>query len=212
MYPKSAVPATTRVYQHLKRNILEQIHPGGTLLTEAEIADAVGVSRTPVREALLRLESEGLLALYPKRGALVLPVSAREVNEVLEARALIEGHAAAQVWPRRADLVAILEPLLATMRDAPDVTTFMEADRAFHAAVVEAAGNAILTDFYQRLRDRQMRMGVATLRLSPERRPAALADHEELLAALRSDSPERWQTLVRVHVETAGNHLRGLQS
>src|SRR3954452_13514203 len=136
MYPKSAVPATTRVYQHLKRNILEQVHPGGTLLTEAEIADAVGVSRTPVREALLRLESEGLLALYPKRGALVLPVSAREVDEVVEARILIEGHAAAAVWPHRAALAASLGPLITTMRDAPDVTTFMEADRAFHAAVV----------------------------------------------------------------------------
>ena len=67
MYPSHA----GRVYQHLKRAILEQVHPGGTLLTEAEIADAVGVSRTPVREALLRLESEGLVALYPKRGALV---------------------------------------------------------------------------------------------------------------------------------------------
>src|SRR3954463_1549047 len=101
MYPKSGVPPTTRVYQHLKRAILEQLHPGGTLLTEAEVADAVGVSRTPVREALLRLGAEGLVALYPKRGALVLPVSAQEIDEVVEARLLVEGHAAAKVWPRR---------------------------------------------------------------------------------------------------------------
>jgi len=212
MHPTTAVPATERVYRHLKRNILEQVHSGGTLLTEAEIAEAVGVSRTPVREALLRLEAEGLLRLYPKRGALVLPVSAQEVNDVIEARKLIEGHAAAAVWPRRAALIPVLEPLLALMREAPDITTFMEADRAFHAAVVEAAGNAILTDFYQRLRDRQMRMGVATLRLSPERRPAALAEHEELVAALREDLPAHWQALVRHHVETAAHHLRGFPS
>src|SRR6266536_4314671 len=131
----TALPAATRVYQYLKRAILEQLQPGGTLLTEAEIADAVGVSRTPVREALLRLESEGLVALYPKRGALVLPVSAQEINDVVEARLLVEGHAASRVWPGRAALVAELEPLLDAMRvarQAGDVHALMEADRAFH--------------------------------------------------------------------------------
>src|ERR671939_1868436 len=102
------VSATTRVYQHLKRAILEQLHPGGTLLTEAEVAEAVGVSRTPVREALLRLESEGLVALYPKRGALVLPVSAQEIADVIEARTLVEVHAAERVWPRREALAEAL--------------------------------------------------------------------------------------------------------
>jgi DNA-binding GntR family transcriptional regulator len=72
----STPSATTRVYQHLKRAILEQIHADGALLSEADIAATVGVSRTPVREALLQLQSEGLVALYPKRGALVRPVSA----------------------------------------------------------------------------------------------------------------------------------------
>jgi DNA-binding GntR family transcriptional regulator len=207
--------ATTRVYHHLKRAILEQLHPGGTLLTEAEIAEAVGVSRTPVREALLRLESEGLVALYPKRGALVLPVSAQEINEVIEARLLIEGHAATKIWPRRAELAPTLDPLLAAMlaaHDAADVHAFIEADRAFHAAVVAAAGNSILADVYHRLRDRQMRMGVAAMRISPDRMARALADHTELLAALRADSPQQWTHLVAEHVATAAAQLRGLPS
>src|SRR5947199_10651554 len=96
--------ATTRVYQHLKQAILERIHAEGALLSEAEIAAAVGVSRTPVREALLRLESEGLVTLYPKRGVLVLPVSAREIEDVIDARRLVEVHAAGRGRPRRADL------------------------------------------------------------------------------------------------------------
>src|SRR5690242_4572036 len=123
MYPSTpppVLPAATRVYQHLKRAILEQLHTGGTLLTEAEIADAVGVSRTPVREALLRLESEGLVVLYPKRGALVLPVSAQEIDDVIEARTLVEVHAAERVWPRREALAEALAPLLDAMRAARD--------------------------------------------------------------------------------------------
>jgi DNA-binding GntR family transcriptional regulator len=213
MHP-TTVPATTRVYQHLKRAILEQVHPGGTLLTEAEIADAVGVSRTPAREALLRLESEGLVALYPKRGALVLPVSAQEIDDVIEARTLVEVHAAGRVWPHRAALAADLEPLLAAMREAAaaaDPTAVMEADRAFHAAVVDAAGNRILADLYHRLRDRQMRMGVAAFRASPDRMRQAVAEHEALLAALRGDGPDRWTARVGEHIELAANHVRGLR-
>ena len=210
------MPAATRVYQHLKRAILEQVHPGGTLLTEAEIAEAAGVSRTPVREALLRLESEGLVALYPKRGALVLPVSSQEINDVVEARLLVEVHAAGRVWPRRAALAGDLAPLLDAMRAARaagDVPALMEADRAFHATVVTAAGNRILADLYHRLRDRQMRMGVASLRLEPVRMDHAVHDHAALLALLRDGTDadaQRWTGLVRAHVETAAGHLRGL--
>src|SRR2546429_7245400 len=95
------VSAGTRVYQRLKGAILERIHADGALLSETEIAAAVGVSRTPVREALLRLESEGLVALYPKRGVLVLPVSAQEIDDVIDARRLVEVHAAGRAWVRR---------------------------------------------------------------------------------------------------------------
>ncbi|GAA1811061.1 GntR family transcriptional regulator [Planosporangium flavigriseum] len=210
--PSPAASATTRVYQYLKRAILEQLHPGGALLTEAEIAEAVGVSRTPVREALLRLEAEGLVALYPKRGALVLPVSAQEIDEVIEARTLVEGHAASRIWARRAELGSALEPLLEAMRKAraaADAIAFMEADRAFHATVVDLAGNSILADLYHRLRDRQMRMGVAVMRISPDRMDRALADHAEMLAALGADSPERFTRLVHDHVATAAGNLRG---
>ena len=216
--PPRALPAATRVYQHLKRAILEQVHQGSTLLTEAEIADAVGVSRTPVREALLRLESEGLVALYPKRGALVLPVSAQEIDDVIEARLLVEVHAADRVWPDRAVLVTALAPLLDAMRagrDAGDAIAMMEADRAFHATVVDAAGNRILADLYHRLRDRQMRMGVAAFRLSRDRMDQALAEHEGLYAALRAapddTAAHRWVALVGEHIATAAEHLRGIR-
>ncbi|MDR3080973.1 MAG: GntR family transcriptional regulator, partial [Streptomyces sp.] len=77
--PVKQPPAADRVYAHVKRGVLDRRYEGGTLLTEGELADEVGVSRTPVREALLRLEMEGLIKLYPKKGALVLPVSVQEI-------------------------------------------------------------------------------------------------------------------------------------
>ncbi len=97
--PREASPAADRVYAHVKQGVLERTYEGGTLLTEGELAEAVGVSRTPVREALLRLEAEGLIKLYPKKGALVLPVSAQEIADVVETRLLVEEHAARKAVP-----------------------------------------------------------------------------------------------------------------
>ena len=70
--------AKDRAYAYVKERILEGAYPGGELLSEGEVAEALEVSRTPVREAFLLLEAEGLMRLYPKRGALVVPVSPGE--------------------------------------------------------------------------------------------------------------------------------------
>ncbi|MGK5740513.1 GntR family transcriptional regulator [Micromonospora sp. URMC 103] len=212
---RSAAPsAAERAYRHLKRAILEQVYPGGLLVSEGEIAEATGVSRTPVREALLRLETEGLVRLYPKRGALIRPVSAREITDVIEARRLVELHAAERVWDRRAALKPELDRWLAEMRTAHaagDLTALMAADRAFHATVVDAAGNEILAELYQRLRDRQLRMGEATFRLSPRWAEAALTEHAAQLAALDDDDPARWLAAVAAHIDNAATALRTLR-
>jgi DNA-binding GntR family transcriptional regulator len=212
---RTAAPsAAERAYRHLKRSILEQVYPGGSLISEGEIAEATGVSRTPVREALLRLEAEGLVALYPKRGALIRPVSAREIVDVVEARRLVELHAAERVWPRRHELKADLARWLTAMREAHaagDLRALMEADRAFHASVVEAAGNEILAELYHRLRDRQLRMGEASFRLSPGWAEVALTEHARQVAALDGDDPQPWLTIVAAHIDNAATVLGTLR-
>src|SRR5918999_2571009 len=85
--------ANDRAYAFTKSRVLDSTFAGGELITEGEVADALGMSRTPVREAFLRLEGEGLLRLYPKRGALVVPVSVGEVEAVMETRMLVERYA-----------------------------------------------------------------------------------------------------------------------
>ena len=206
-----APPAAERVYAEVKAAILDRSLPGGHLLTEGEVAERVGVSRTPVREGLLRLQAEGLVHLIPKRGALVVPVSPAEVEDVLEARELVEVHTAARAWELRAELTAPLAAHLADMRTARaagDGWAFTAADRAFHATLVRAAGNAILSGLYDSLRDRQMRMGVAIVGGSRERMGTTLEQHAALLEALGGTDRQRWLDLVREHVRTAGQRLR----
>jgi DNA-binding GntR family transcriptional regulator len=207
-------PAADRVYAHVKAAILDRTYEGGALLTEGEVADAVGVSRTPVREALLRLQAEGLLRLYPKKGALVLPVSAQEVEDVLEARALVETFTAGKAYAHRQSLAATLEPLLEEMRrhrDSAEPRALMEADRVFHAAIVEAAGNAVLTRFYTGLRDRQLCMGVAAMRAEPEWMAQVVDEHAAILAALKQGDEEAFTARVSSHVGAVAGRLRSLR-
>src|ERR1044072_8764119 len=89
--------ATERAYDHTKSRVLDGTYAGGALLTEGEVSEAVGASRTPVRGAFLRLQDEALRRLSPKRGALVVPVSAQEIDDVMETRGMIERFAVEKV-------------------------------------------------------------------------------------------------------------------
>lgn len=209
---REAAPAAERVYTHVKDAVLDRRYEGGTLLTEGGLAEAVGVSRTPVREALLRLEVEGLIKLYPKKGALVLAVSAQEIADVVETRLLVEEFAARKAVPASPQLVSRLEALLEEQRhysDTGDLATVSVKDRCFHAEIVRHAGNEILSRLYDQLRDRQLRMGVAVMEAHPDRIAANIAEHGELLEAIRSGDAEGAAQVVRRHVGRVKVLVRG---
>ncbi|MER5940893.1 GntR family transcriptional regulator [Streptomyces sp. NPDC001928] len=210
--PVKQPPAADRVYTHVKQGVLDRRYEGGTLLTEGELAEAVGVSRTPVREALLRLEVEGLIKLYPKKGALVLPVSAQEIKDVVETRILVEEHAARKAVPAPPGLIERLEELLDRQKAqaaAGDLAAAAVTDRCFHAEIVRSGGNEILSRLYDQLRDRQLRMGVAIMYSHPDRIAKTLVEHEEILQALRSGDPEAAVGLVHRHIDWFSHLARG---
>jgi DNA-binding GntR family transcriptional regulator len=214
--------AADRVYQYAKGAILSRRIGAQDVLTEGELADSVGVSRTPVREALLRLQAEGLVRLLPKRGALILPVTADEVSDVLETRRLVETFAVrkAVTAPASARLVGTLETHLermqAAMRDR-DARTYVEADRDFHEAIVAATGNEILTSLYRSLRDRQLRMGVVNLleertgeldASGVARMRANIGDHEAILTGIATGAIRASEAAVTAHLDRADHQLR----
>ncbi|ANW19177.1 GntR family transcriptional regulator [Streptomyces clavuligerus] len=207
-----AAPAAERVYTHVKQAVLDRRYEGGTLLTEGELADAVGVSRTPVREALLKLEVEGLIKLYPKKGALVIAVSAQEIADVVETRLLVEEHAARKAVPAPPRLIDRLEELLEQQRqqgESGDLAAVAVTDRLFHAEIVRHGGNEILSRLYDQLRDRQLRMGVAAMHAHPDRVAKNVAEHGEILQALRDGDAERAAALVRRHIGWFSTLARG---
>jgi DNA-binding GntR family transcriptional regulator len=193
--------AQDQVYRWLKQQVLTLPPRQGTFLTEADVCRAIGTSRTPVREALLRLESEGLLQIVPKKGAYVAPITEAEVKAVMQARGLVEDWCA-----RRAALASdtLAEELQRLLRQQEELQqnpmTFIERDREFHRTLVRAAGNAVLAEFYESLRDRQLRMGLHAIVASTERTGRVLAEHAAIVEAVRSKSPERAAAAVAAHL------------
>jgi DNA-binding GntR family transcriptional regulator len=206
--------AAARVYAHVKERLLDGTFPGGSLLSENELSQQLGLSRTPVRQAFVQLEAEGLLELYPKRGALVVPVAASEIEDVFEARLLVEEHCARRAANAGARLVADLEPLIAEQQEAvaqgaPGMAAFARADRHFHRAIVHAAGNAILTRLYDALRDRQQRIATVSLARNPGDAERFVAEHHGIVEAIGRSDGAAAADLVSAHLRAARDVARG---
>lgn len=203
--------ATDRAYRHTRARVLDGTYAGGALITEGDVSEAVGVSRTPVREAFLRLQAEGWLRLYPKRGALVVPVSAAEIDDVVETRGMVERFAVEKVIAsgRNRELGARLRESVAAqrrLRRSPE--PFTEADRDFHRLVVAATGNQVLADLYGALRDRQLRMGVSALLGDPQRVDRILEEHTALADAIAAGDVDAARASVAHHLRGTEEALR----
>ncbi|MGI8450853.1 MAG: GntR family transcriptional regulator [Streptosporangiaceae bacterium] len=218
--PPAAPSAADRAYAYVKSEILSRRFAPHDLLSEGQLAGAVGASRTPVREALLRLQGEGLVRLLPKRGALVLPVTVDEMADVMETRRLVESFAARKVLTHQPPLALALAPVLEGCLDAMraamlahDVAAYVQADRDFHVAIVAATGNEIITSLYQSLRERQLRMGTVNLldgagtHVDPARMRSTLAEHERIRDALQSGRADAVVKAVGAHLDHAESTL-----
>ncbi len=206
-------PAAETAYRHVKDALLAGRLAAGTMVSEGDVATELAMSRTPVREAFLRLATEGWLHLFPRRGALVVPVAPGEAEAVVDARLLLESHAVDVVAGSpgaRRRLAAELRDLVDQQRAAVaagDLDAYARLDAAFHLAVVAAGGNALLTDFSVALRERQQRMVALSVGAAGERAPGFVEGHEHLVAAIEAGDAGGFRERLRAHLH--GAHLPG---
>ena len=207
------VPAAQRAYESTKEQILSGELPGGTLLSEADIADRLAVSRTPVHEAFLRLEGEELLRLIPRRGAVVVPVSPGEALDILEIRVALESAAVRRLAAGGWDLSDLTNRLAALTREqaeyceARDITGFARTDAAFHRAIVTASGNAIADRFYASLSDRQRRMTIGAVATRPDRLALLVREHQGLARCINDRDPDGFTGALTRHLEATHSFL-----
>ena len=198
--------AARRAYDFAKWAILSSVYNAGDVITEGGLAHEVGVSRTPAREALLRLEVEGLVRLQPKKGAVVATFSPHAMEDVLEARVLVENHTARKSFAQRAALLPEVEQAHEQMkqrRREQDTAGFTEVDRVFHELIVDAADNAVLSAIYRMLRERQTLFTSAMVRGRVDRMDAAIEEHDRIIEALRGDDEEAFCQVVNDHLQWA---------
>lgn len=187
--PTSAKRAQEIAYGWLKRRVEQTPRTQAVFLTEVEVSAEIGVSRTPVREALLRLQAEHLIDIIPGKGAFIPPVTDEQVRSVMEARYLVETWSVQVCTPEGADLAARLRENIDRQRELlQEPVEFIGCDREFHRAIVEAAGNSVLAEFYESLRDRQLRMGVVAVVSSQDRATTVLDEHAAITEAIASGS------------------------
>jgi len=187
------------VYQELSARILDGSMQPGSTVSQETLAAALGVSITPLREALRRLESDGLIILEAHRTLTVAPLSAREVRELYAVRL--------QLDPYAAGLAAELAPPVALDRiealaSRPLKTTpraRLKANREFHQAIYYASGNATLAEMLDRLWDRTDRYRMIVVQVGSEERKVE-REHREIAAALRARDTVLSSRLMREHV------------
>jgi len=199
--------ATTRATDALRSLIFSGALPPGSDHLEAELAERLGISRTPVREALMRLEDQGLVMLRPRRGARIVGLSAKDMNDIYEVLTAIESAAAARAAARSLD-PADLAPMRRAIADmdnalaSGDLETWAEADDAFHQGLLAASGNDRFAETAARYSDQVRRARMVTLRLRP---PPARSneDHRAVLDAIERGDSDSARALHRAHREQA---------
>ncbi len=196
-------------YAELKEQIVTcQLMPGAPLRYEG-LTRQLGLSRTPVREAILRLEKEGFVDVRPRMGTFVSHLNVREIHEMYEVRSALEALAARQVAGKidRGRLAAVEERLraLPTHGDV-DFKALSEAGQLVHRLIVESSNNAVLVRFLESLRDHFRRYRSLSLAI-PEKVLSSHQEHLEILAALKRGDGEGAAALIEAHFTNAARFL-----
>jgi DNA-binding GntR family transcriptional regulator len=214
--PGSGPSAVERAYTHVADAIISGDLAASTFLTEGDVAATLGLSRTPVREAFLSLESAGLLRLFPKKGAVVTAVDDIETAELLQVRALLETKAAEVLGERGhrgatvdADLAALIQAQ-ADAAAAGDLLAYARADHRFHSRIVDESGNRIIDDIYARLGPRLERLVHRVAMRDPDSIGRLIDEHRQLADHLRAGNTTAYGAALRLHLESGHRVTRPL--
>ncbi len=209
--PEPLVRNASDVATELLRNaILDGRLAPGQRLKEEELARSLGISRTPVREALVMLEAEGLIDAAPNRGAIVRSHSAEELDDLYQLRALLEGHAARRAAGHAKD--ELVPELWASCKRFDkliakgEVNELVQENLTFHNLILEAAGSHRLESIVRNVTDLPL-VYRSYIWYSPEQRKISLHYHQQITRALEARDGERAELVMKEHVFEARDVL-----
>ena len=197
------------VYKNIKEAIVSRSLPPGSQLKESDLVEKLGVSRTPIREALNQLSKDGIVEIYPRKGAFVKNCSKEEVVEILILREVMEGLAARLATNRLSEeSIQKLESFFAQYKDGS--IDYAQADELFHSMIIQACGSTRLVGLINNLKDslQMLDMRAVSFRF-PERITESLAEHMEIIEAFRKRNEILAETLTRKNFQQSRFHYEG---
>ncbi len=203
-------PLREIVFETLREAIINATLKPGERLMEIQLAEEMGVSRTPVREAIRKLELEGFVVMVPRKGAYVAGISMKDIADVFEIRAALEGLAAGLAAERiTEDELEQLERILVKVGESVtnnNLQQLIEVDTEFHDTLYKACRNERLVQIVSNLREQIQRFRTASLS-TPGRMQFALQEHKNIVEAVSERNVELAQALAREHIENAENSM-----
>ena len=203
----TASPPSPAAYDQIFAAIEKgELRPGDRLF-ETELAKQYGVSRTPIREAIRRLEADGVVEHKPRVGAVVRTLGQQEIVELYEMRIVLETTAATMAAKHAAAAeIRTLQSLNADMQEAAeDPTRVAILNRTFHRCIMQAARNQFLSHSYHALSHALILLGKTTLE-TPTRVATIVAQHADIITGLREGDPDAAAEAMRVHMEASLDH------
>ncbi len=202
----------------LREKILETIRDAimsGTLkpgekVAEPELAERFGISRTPIREAFRQLESEGYLTVIPRKGAVVVSFSSKDIEDFYAIKSILEGYAAhcacKNLSEKEIDKLAAINEKLRQLAEDKDIKHFFKVHNDFHVLFRKAADNEKLDEMINSLVSKFQRLRYASLS-KPGRMKVSVQEHVKIIEAFRARNAERAEQLVRKSAEYGGKVL-----
>ncbi len=200
-------PLREIVLEALREAIVSGVLEPGERLMEIQLAEEMGVSRTPVREAIRKLELEGFVVMIPRKGAYVAGVSHKDVKDVFEIRAALEGLAAGLAAEKITDEeIEELERVLYYEKEPDTLEEMVQSDTDFHALLYRASRNERLIGILANLREQIQRFRTTSLAV-PGRTKYAIQEHRSIVDAVARHDVEEAQKLATAHIEYAANTM-----
>jgi len=196
-------------YHQIKQMFLERRFEPDSMLSENGISSALGISRTPVREALRALQSEGFIDIFPKKGILFRGVSISAAQETLELRAAIEGYVAAKCIPSAEKDLAHLEEMLEKQRrccEDGDIGAYLQHDVIFHSYFIELYNNSLILGVVRSINERFTSVGFAILKNIAAVR-ISLEGHRKILEAVKECDVSKTVCAVYDHIQFGKSQL-----
>ena len=195
-----------KVYRILKKEIIKGSFKPGEKVLEGKIADQMGISRTPVREAIRVLAAEGFVILSPNQGVVVRSVSAENIREVLQIHSVLEGLAARLSCEviNEEDLKELENCVnkMEKLANKKDSSTYSEVDLKFHELIVNICRNKRLIQMRKNISDQAQRYRISSLSI-PRRLKESLKEHQKILEAFKTKDPKKADSTSQKHIQNA---------